>query len=93
MGKMQVRTEKIRGPYDMWVIRRTYVLNGRQIGTITKNPISNKYEVVASDFENSTYVNGGEFDKLNDAKQFIIDYQMIVIKRAIKSERDKIMRM
>jgi len=84
-----VRQEKVIYG-SMSALTRTYIMNGKNIGGILKNPYTDKYEVTASDFINHTIIEK-EFVKFSDAKQFLMNYQMSQIKKGINEERKKIM--
>lgn len=55
---------------SLWATRRTYISNGKLLGTITKNPYTEKYEALKSDFKKRAYI-PKEFEKLSNAKSFI----------------------
>ena len=67
---------------SVWANRFTYKIKNNVIGIVTKNPFTNKYEVLASDFINYKYIKDG-FNKLKDARNFILEYKKIYMRSYI----------
>jgi len=67
---MKVRIEKILYG-GFYTLRRVYKDKEKVMGIITKNPHTEKYEVLISDFKNQKYITK-EFNKFSEARKYLI---------------------